>query len=127
MPPTRRYSDRKVLYSLDFPGSQTVVRQRVYKTADGTIETPLPPLWEARELPGTEPAPRARRFEPRRAIACFVNPSNVSGLSELSVFLPYAPYENSLRPLVRQIRQSPNVQSARYFGESHDLSVEPYL
>ena len=125
--PTRRYQDRKCVYSLDFPGHTTVVRQRVYKTADGSIQTPLPPLWEVRELPGNAPAPRARRFEPRRAIACFQNPENATGLSELAVALPYAPFDSDFRPLMRQIRQSPNVASARYEGESHTLSVEPYL
>jgi len=125
--PTRRYQDRKVLYSLDFAGAQTVMRQRVYKTPDGTVETPLPPLWVARELVTTAPAPRARRFTPRRAISCFLNPSNVDGLSNLTVVVPYAPFDSPFRQLVREIRQSPNVQSATYEGEEHDLSVEPYL
>jgi hypothetical protein len=127
MAPTRRYRDLKVRYDLDFQNDQTIVRQRTYKTADGVIETPVTPLLAARVVAGDLPAPRVRRFTPRKGECCFLNPTNVTGASRLSVFCPYAPGDPNLAAHVKEMREVSTVESVRYFGEAHDLSVEPYL
>ncbi len=120
----RRYKDLVILYDLDFNDRQTIVRQRIYKTEDGTIQTPVTGMLQAREIPTDRKAPK-RAFDPRRAIACFENPENETGRSELTVFVPYRPNTIDLRTHLQEIKTFPGVKSASYKGEVHALSIKP--
>ena len=130
MPPSpyvRRYQDRKIVYDLDFPAHSLILRQRIYKSADGTIETPITSLFEAREVPSDTPAPRGRNFDPRHSVACFSNPQNQSGVSELKAIIPYRPTDGNHKAHQQEILSYQNALSARYSGESHRVSIVPYL
>ena len=129
MPPkphVRRYQDRKVLYDLDFTNAAYVLRQRIYKSEDGTIQTPITPLFEAREVAGDTIAPAGRSFDPRYCLSCFLNPQNQDGLSRLKSLIPYRPVDPDHQAHVAELLAFPGVESTRYFGEVHTRSIEPY-
>lgn len=123
---TRRYQDLKILYDLDFPDRSQIIRQRTYRTEDGTIETPITSMLLARVIQEDCPAP-AKRFEPRNIVACFANPSNQTGESNFTVMIPYRPATGNHRAHALEILQYPGVLAGGYTGEIHDRSVEPYL
>lgn len=123
---TRRYGDLKVLYDLDFAPHQTVVRQRVYKDSAGMAETPITPLLQARVVAGGCPAPRSRRFIPRRFFASLVNPATVTGVSEYQTLSPYRPIDPNLKAHALEVLATPAI-SVRYQGETHTETVEPYI
>lgn len=114
---TRRYADLKVLYDTDIEGRSLVIRQRTYKTQGGEAETPITSLLLARVVPGDCPAPRRSLLSPRRAIACFANPSNVNGQTELAAISPYRPTDPQLKAHVLEVRAVNDVLAVRYQGE----------
>lgn len=123
---TRRYGDLKVLYDLDFSPHQTVIRQRVYKSANGTAETPITPLLQARLVADDCPAPRVRPFIPRRFFAQLTNPATVTGVSEYQTLSPYRPIDSNLKAHGLEVVATGAI-AVRYQGETHQQSVSPYL
>jgi len=123
----RRYQDIGISYDSDF-GFRTVARQRVYKNADGNIQTPLTNLFFARQITGDGKIPRAKDFEHRYVNACFENSSNETGESNLKVIVPYSPTDTTNHNAqVREIAAYAGVKSVAYFGETHTDSVEKYF
>ena len=125
-PATRRYEDIKLLYDLDLNNRTRIVRQRVYKTEDGTIQTPITPLADARKQSSQLKAPVALEFKPRNVSACFSNVANESGVTNLTVIVPYAPTDSNLKAHVREILDVVSVESGFYTGELHDKSIKAF-
>ena len=115
----RRYQDLKVQYDRD-NGSIVLLRQRVYRSRDGEIETPITSLLLARVIE-TDNAVPPRSYTPRRLLACFENDQNRLGQTELTAFIPYAPGDPNLKNHAQEILNFGNVANAKYFGESEDV------
>jgi DNA-directed RNA polymerase beta subunit len=114
----RRYQDLKFTYDRDNSSTQ-LLRQRVYRSRDGTIETPITSLLLARVVE-TEDAVPPRTYTPRRVIACFENPQNRVGQTELTAFIPYRPGDPNLVNHAREILTFGEVYSGEYRGETDD-------
>lgn len=129
MPPknsVRRYEDLILNYDLDFSRFQRLIRQRVYKSENGTIQTPITSLALAREYTGERKAPVGRDFTPRTVLCCFINPNNQAGVSELKAIVLYRPTDTNLNNHVQEILDYPGVETGFYTGEVHKKSTEPY-
>lgn len=112
----RRYQDVPFWYDRDRGGSQ-VIRQRVYRSQNGDIATPLTASFFARAVDSDRPVPSIG-FEPRHVMACFANPRNRSGESLLKAFVPYLPGTAELRTQVAEVINFDGVLSVTYKGES---------
>lgn len=115
----RRYQDLKFLYSRD-EGTEILLRQRVYRSQDGAIETPITSLFQARVQVTDDTVP-PRTFTPRYVRACFENTRNQSGESRLTAFIPYRPGDPNLQAHVQEILQFDNVLSGDYQGETDNV------
>jgi hypothetical protein len=123
----RRYQDIGIYYDSDF-GFRSILRQRVYKTEDGTIQTPITDLLRATIVSTDCKIPRAKSFEPRYINACFLESSNITGESILKAIVPYRPTDEVFhKEHIREIAAYPGVQSVDYVGETHTSSVARYL
>lgn len=124
---TRRYKDIKLLYSSDFIPYEKVVRQRIYSNEDGAIQTPITPLIQARAVPGSAKAPRAKDFQERYTESCFFNPDNTLQESRFRNIIPYAPSDSNFLNCIIEIKQFPGVLSVSYKGETHTKNLENFL
>ncbi len=115
----KRYEDIGVYYDSDL-GFRTPARQRVYKQPEGIIQTPLTDAFYARRVEPKCKLPRAKSFEHRYVNACYENPDNDTGESNLTVIVPYAPNDPvMLKQQIREIAAVTGVMAVAYFGESH--------
>lgn len=126
-PAVRRYKDLNLVYDLDFSQHSTVVRQRIYRNEDESIKTPVTTLTLEREYKGTNKAPIARSFTPRRIVTCFENESNSTGTSELTTFIPYRPTDIVFKNHIREILTFPNVSTGFYTGELQNINTANYF
>ena len=122
-PVVRRFEDLPILYDFDVPGRSRPIRQRVYKSEDESIQTPITPLLLAKRYTGSARPPRAMQVEPRHVLACFNNPDNVGGITELQAIVPYAPFNPLHKLHVREILNYNGVASGFYYGESHSINI----
>jgi hypothetical protein len=116
----RRYEDIKIYYDRDDGGTQKI-KQRVYRSRDGDISTPITSLLLARSVEEDDPVPPPG-LDPRHIIACFENPNNVTGSSKLKAIIPYAPGNGGLQAHAFEILTYGGVISGEYYGESRKTS-----
>lgn len=129
MPPlgfkVRRYEDVGIFYDSDF-GFTVPIRQRTYKSENGEIQTPITPLLTARKVSSDCKVPVSREFDPRKVTACFGNPDNDTGESNLTVIVPYRPRDANHNLHIKEVKQFSNVLAVSYVGEIHTSSVRRY-
>ena len=121
-----RYKDLGIYYDSDF-GFTVPIRQRQFKDQDGNLKTPVTALLLNRLIQPDVKIPVAREFEPRYANACFINPDNQTGESNIRVFSPYRPTDGNLQAHLREIQAYPGVASVDYKGETHTRSIARYF
>lgn len=117
-----------LLYDLDFALRQTVIQINPTVEVDGAgFITPITPLYQAR-LFKEKPleAPKRNGFEPRQFTACFVNPENATGESNLTVYQPYRPTDPDWRGLNNELLNydTPPINLLSYKGESQALKYQ---
>ncbi len=118
---TRRYKDRIIRYNSDV-GKNYIFAQRTYTNPD----TPITPLFTAREITTDEKPPRAKPFEARKSVACFLANNN-QGFSERSVIIPYLPTDDFFLQHIREIQNYQGVESQEYIGETHITNTGAFL
>jgi hypothetical protein len=123
----RRYQDIGIFYDSDF-GFRSILRQRVYKSESGQVQTPITSLLLARVVSTECKIPRTRDFNPRYVNACFAESFNATGESILKAIIPYRPTDEMLhKEHIREIAAYPGVLAVDYAGERHITSVARYL
>lgn len=123
----RRYRDIGIYYDSDF-GFRTILRQRLYKTEDGEIQTPITSLLQAMVVSTDCKIPRSSDFNPRYINACFVNSSNITGESILKAIVPYRPTDEvNHKGHIVEIAAFPGVSAVDYVGETHTTSIQRFL
>jgi hypothetical protein len=121
----RRYRDIGIYYDSDF-GFRTILRQRLYKTEDGQIQTPITPLLEARIVSTDCKIPRSRDFNARYVNACF--PNGITGESILKAIVPYRPTDEVYHKAhIAEIAAFSGVAAVDYVGETHTTSIARYV
>lgn len=126
-PSVRRYKDFKLIYDLNFVNRTIVVRQRIYKNENNTIQTPITSLTLAREYKGNEKIPAVREFNSRYLRTCFINPETIEGVTELKAIIPYKPTDNNFKNHIKEILNYNGVASGFYFSEEHTSDVKKYF
>lgn len=123
----RRYKDIGIYYDSDF-GFTTILRQRTYKTENGEIQTPITPLLLARQVETDCKIPVVAAFEARYINACFANPDNDTGESNLKVIVPYrGTDEVNHKGQIKEIAAFSGVLAVDYKGETHTTSITRYV
>jgi len=118
---TRRYKDLVIRYSSDF-NFDILLRHRIYKTEDGTIETPITPMLLARQVE-SDCKPPKRTFNERHVIACFANPDTKTGESNLKAIIPYLPNTVEHKTHIQEIKAYTNVLAIEYYSEGASIHV----
>lgn len=118
-------------YDLDFAPRQMVIQINPTVEVDGAgFVTPITPLYNAR-LSKEKPleVPKRNGFEPRQFNACFVNPENATGESNLTVYQPYRPTDPDWIGLKNELLNydTPPINLLTYKGESQSQKYEDFV
>lgn len=125
---TVRGKDLKIRYTQDNL-VDALINQRQFYDQDGQILAPITPKLLERQVVGSSNPTIARisGIEPRTVATCFGSAVNVSGESNFTVLIPYAPgdpnHNEHLREIVFYVSASPNLDpptplSVSYQGEN---------
>ena len=125
---TIRGKDLKIRYTRD-DLVEGLINQRQFYDENGQILAPITPKLLERQIVGesTPTIARIGGIEPRVAKTCFGSVANVSGESNFTVIIPYAPGEighnEHLREIFAFVSSSPNLNpsnplSISYQGEN---------
>jgi hypothetical protein len=117
---SRRREDIKFLYDRDDGTLQVFAQQRYQDTVTGDWLTPLTPLFFARQVPSDSKVERPKEYKNRHVTAFVSNPSNVTGVSEMKTYIPYASGDLNHTAQLREILAFPRVICIDYLGETRE-------
>lgn len=114
---TLRYTSDNLIDSL--------INQRQFFDENGVLLAPITPKLLARQVqPSTPSLLRLGGLKPRTATACFGSSVNVTGESNFTVIVPYAPgdpgHSEHLREIFNYISPSANLDPPRALNVSYD-------
>lgn len=123
-PPSYRKVKRvALLYDMDLPDKQTLIRVDLIIQSADSITTPVVPLYESRFTQDNPNALAARGFDPRQLLACFETSNKTVNRT---IFNPYSPSHSNHKGLVKELYDLPEIKSLKYTGESHDRDYQRF-
>ena len=123
-PPSYRKVKRvALLYDMDLPGKQTLIRVDLIIQSADSITTPVVPLYESRFTQDNPNALAARGFDPRQLLTCFETSNKTV---TRTIFNPYRPSHSNHKSLVKELYDLPEIKSIKYTGESHERDYQRF-
>lgn len=112
-----------LLYDMDLPGKQTLIRVDLIIQSADSITTPVVPLYESRFTQDNPNALAARGFDPRQLLACF---EILNKTVNRTVFNPFRPSHSNHKGLINELYDLPEIKSLKYTGESHERDYQRF-
>lgn len=106
-------------YSRDDNKEQLLRIRLKVKENNQDIQNPVTPLYQARIVNELSiKVPGRGNFEPRQLTLCYENPSNATGETNLTVYVPYHPTDTNWKEQIRETYDYANALSIVYNGET---------
>ena len=123
-PPSYRKVKRvALLYDMDLPHKQTLIRVDLIIQSADSITTPVVPLYESRFTQDNPNALAARDFDPRQLLACF---EILNKIVNRTVFNPFRPSHSNHKGLIKELYDLQEIKSLKYTGESHERDYQRF-
>ena len=115
---TNIFATYNFVYDRD-DGLQQVLTQREYRDVlSGSLLTPITGKFIARVVTTKQSkVAQPKLLKARHVLTYILNPNVVSGISELTAYIPYKPGDNNLTAHLREIGALPRVECSDYLGE----------